>query len=303
MLSSAADSAVDSFYTAQEGSSVCISGDDGAVWMQDCKLDEVTSRSSAQRPSNRQKHHGNKTQRLPPSSISAPPLRLTKRDMSTAPSRAPICVLTSQHIPQRKPPPETPPACKRLCTRARASEPATPDIASCQRSFSALQPAALPPPAAQLSKQTSASPEVSSTQPHRQDTCHKEVRDVSILPTDTQQAHSSSMEYSLPSKLHSQELVAELSAGQTSPTAKPQVHTCQSTPIDAVARSLKGWTHGQVCYSCSAIITCACSAVPLYWEPFCLISGMTKQRCFRRAHARSGLQPGRDTLQCQSRAQ
>ena len=96
MLStSAADSTADSFHTAQEGSSVCINSGKGAVSMEDCKLDEVTSKVSVGHPSKKQKHHQASLQGLPPASISALPL--TKDTIPTAPSRAPSCVLISKH--------------------------------------------------------------------------------------------------------------------------------------------------------------------------------------------------------------
>ena len=225
MLStSAADSTVDSFHTAQEGSSVCIHGEKGALRMDDCKLDEVTSKVSSQHPSNKQKHHADTSQGVPPLSISASPLK--KGAGPTAPSRAPSCVLISKQLPLRKPSPETPPSRKRLCVGVLASQPATPDISPRQLSSSAIEvrPAAAPA-AAQLSQQTSARPEVSGSQPHRRGSCQVEIRDVPMLHTDTQHAYSSSMDCSLRSKVHPDELVAELTSGQTSPSAKPQVLT------------------------------------------------------------------------------
>ncbi len=224
MLStSAADSTVDSFHTAQEGSSVCINGEKGAVWMEECKLDEVTSKVSAGSPLKKQKHHADSSQGLPAQSISALALKLTRGNIATALSRAPTCFLISKQVPLKKPSPETPSARKRLCVRVLASEPATPDISTRQLSASALEVKPAVAPTQLSSQETSASPEVSGNQLHWRGSCQTDITKASALHRDMRQTHSSSTECSQPAKIHSQELPCELSAGQTSPTAKAQV--------------------------------------------------------------------------------
>ena len=221
---SAADSAIDSFHTAQEGSSICVIQEAGAVWMHHCLMDEVTSRLSAQQPSKRQEHNPKRSLSLQPPSISADPSHATAGFSTARPSRSPVR-MPVKHTHLRTPPHKTTPACKRLCTRAVASEPGTPDISPRQSGFPAdkLKPAAASTAVAAPDQETPVSPEKSGTQPQWSGSIDSKVRDVLMEHTDRQHAHSSSTACSLPLEKHSKKRPGELDTGQTSPIVKAQV--------------------------------------------------------------------------------
>lgn len=258
MLStSAANSAIDSFHTAQEGSSICPFREDSAVWMQSCLMDEVTSRVSTQHPSNRQQHHANNLlQSLQPSSISVNPSQMTAGISTARPSKIPIRVPVKR-MPLRTPPPETTRACKRLCTRAAASEPGTPDISPRQLGSSAdkIRSAAASTAAAQPDQGMPVSPEMSGTQPRWSESFDNEVRDVPMVHTEILHAPSISTVCSLPSGKHSKKQPGELDTGQTSPTVKAQVG--KMPEYSHLAKSKYGGRR----FSCLALPGLHCSTI------------------------------------------
>ena len=227
MCSSATDSAIDSFHTAQEGSSICISYGIGAVWMQGCQMDEVTSRVSAPHPSKRHQHHAYKLHSMHHCSISGTPLQSTADVLLAGLSKAPESMLGKGAMPLRKPPPETPPACKRLCTRALSGQPVTPETQPRQSCRSALgkEAADAPPAASQPNEETVATPETPCSEPQRRRSGNPKLAQMAVLQTATRQAHSSSKKCGLPLIAHSGELLGELRAGENSPNRKAQVRT------------------------------------------------------------------------------
>ena len=220
--SSATDSAIDSFHTAQEGTSVCISYENGAVWRHGCKMDEVTSRVSAPHPSKRHKQHAYTSSRLQhPSTLQS----TTGASLARA-SNAPESMLGKAAMPLQNAPPETSPACKRLCTGALNSQPVTPETPLCQSCCTELgdKPTDAPSAPAQPNEETTATPATPCTQPQRRRSGNPKAAEVAVLQTVTRKAHISSIESSLPSVVHSEELLGELGAGVTSPNLRAQVH-------------------------------------------------------------------------------
>ena len=232
MNSSAADSAIDSFYTAQEGSSVNIEYQDGAIKDESGQTGEVTSRFSTQQASKAQEQYAGSSQRAQPLSKDAAPKQIAARVAPRRPSRAPICMLSSKRIPLRRALPETQPSRKRICNGSLGSEPATPDICARQSQSTARreEPVKVLPAQSCLRQEASASPENPGTGSGRSGPCHTQGKDMSALHTATPPAARRNRDSSL---LHRGDsgTFSELNAGTASPTQTDEVASARICPF------------------------------------------------------------------------
>jgi len=228
MTSSAADSAIDSFYTAQEGSSVRIDHQDGAIRDETDQTEEVTSKFSTQQASKTQEQHAGSSQRGQPLSKDAAPKQVAARVAPCRPNRGPICMLSSKRTPLRRALPETQPSRKHICHASLGSEPATPDICARQSHSSARkeEPVKALPAQSCLHQEASTSPEDPGSGSGRSGPCHTQGKDMSALHTVTPPGARRNTD---PSLLHRGDSgnLSELNAGTASPTQTDEVDSAR----------------------------------------------------------------------------
>ncbi len=232
MNSSAADSAIDSFYTAQEGSSFRIEYQDGAIKDESGQTEEVTSKFSTQQASKGQEQHPGSSQRGQPLSKDAAPRQIAAHVAPRRPSRAPICMLSSKRTPLRRALLETQPSRKRICNGSLGSEPATPDICARQSQSKARREEPVKALSAHscLQQEASTSPEIPGTGSGRSGPCHTQGKDMSALHTVTPPAARRKKDSSQLQKGDSGNL-SELNAGIASPTLPDEVDSARLSPL------------------------------------------------------------------------